>query len=59
MRVSRLDEAKPLLRHAYVVLARLSPSQANSVFEALMEACGSAEAATEYVSKLFEVHEVD
>jgi hypothetical protein len=59
LRMGRSEEAKPHPRHAHVVFAHRGSPHAHDVAQALVEACGSPEAASDYLAELFEVHEVD
>jgi hypothetical protein len=52
LRTDRAEEAKPLLRQAYLVLSHLGSSHADIAAQRLAEACGSADAASAYVAEL-------
>ncbi len=59
LQAGRIEDAKPLLRHAYVVFAHHGSPHADGVAQALVEACGSLEAANDYLAQVFTVHDVD
>jgi hypothetical protein len=52
LRTRRAEEAKPLLGRACLVFSQLGSPHAETAGRALVEACGSAEAANAYLDGL-------
>jgi tetratricopeptide (TPR) repeat protein len=54
LRTGRAEEAKPHLRRAYLVFSHLGSPHADTAARALVEACGSVEAANAYLAEQFQ-----
>jgi len=54
LQTDRIEEAKPRLARAYLAFARLGSPHADTAADALVQACGSAEAANAYLAQMTE-----
>jgi tetratricopeptide (TPR) repeat protein len=54
LRTLRPEEARPLLGRAYLIFSQLGSPDAETAYDGLVEACGSAEAANAYLDELAE-----
>jgi len=54
MQIERVEEAKPLLARAYLIFVQVGSPNADTAAQALVQACGSVEAANAYLARMVE-----
>jgi tetratricopeptide (TPR) repeat protein len=52
LQTDQTEEARPLLARAYLIFARIGSPHAETAARALVQACGSAEAAEAYLARV-------